>query len=61
MQGNNIHIAVCADGKVTNTLGKLKASSATSKAKAKFVLATDGIDFEAEDLLSGSGSTYRSL
>ncbi len=31
----------------------LKASPATAKAKAKFVLATDGIDFEAEDLTSG--------
>ena len=53
LQRNNIHIAVCAEGKVTETLGKLKASPATTKAKAKFVLATDGINLEAEDLASG--------
>ena len=53
LQRNNIHIAVCKSGKVTETLGKLKASPATGKAKAKFVLATDGIDLEAEDLITG--------
>src|ERR1019366_8958638 len=31
----------------------LKESPATSKAKAKFILATDGVDFEAEDLANG--------
>ena len=31
----------------------MKASSANVKAKAKFVLATDGADFEAEDLETG--------
>jgi hypothetical protein len=34
-------------------LASLKASTATGKAKAKFILATDGKDFEAEDLISG--------
>ena len=53
LQTNNIHIAVCHEGEVTNTLGTLKASAATTKAKAKFALATDGVDFEAEDLNSG--------
>ncbi len=53
LQRNNIHIAVCAEGDVTNTLDRLKASPATTKAKAKFILATDGIDLEAEDLNSG--------
>lgn len=53
LQRNNIHISVCADGKVTETLAKLKVSPATTKAKAKFILATDGINFEAEDLASG--------
>ena len=52
LQTSNIHIAVCAPGDVTKTLGALKASPATTKAKARFVLATDGIAFEAEDLLS---------
>ena len=53
LQTNNIHIAVAAPGAVTETLGRLKASPATAKAKAKFVLATDGDTFEAEDLESG--------
>ncbi|WP_127075810.1 class I SAM-dependent DNA methyltransferase [Rhodomicrobium lacus] len=53
LQTNNIHIAVAAPGEVTKTLAALKASPATAKAKAKFVLATDGDTFEAEDLVSG--------
>lgn len=53
LQTNNIHIAVAAPGEVTNTLAALKASPATARAKAKFVLATDGEIFEAEDLSSG--------
>ena len=60
LQRNNIHIAVCtppltASGRssVTRTLTALRESTATSKAKAKFILATDGQTFEAEDLASG--------
>lgn len=53
LQTNNIHIAVAAPGEVTKMLGALKASPATERAKAKFVLATDGDAFEAEDLTSG--------
>jgi hypothetical protein len=53
LQTNNIHIAVAAPGDVTNTLAALKSSPATTRAKAKFVLATDGDTFEAEDLASG--------
>ena len=53
LQRNNIHIAVCRAGEVPQTLMALKASAVTTKAKAKFVLATDGIDLEAEDLASG--------
>jgi hypothetical protein len=52
LQRNNIHIAVCAEGQVTATLNALKNSPATTKAKAKFILATDGISLEAEDLTS---------
>jgi hypothetical protein len=52
LQTNNIHIAVCPPGEVTKTLAALKASPATVRAKAKFVLATDGEAFEAEDLTS---------
>lgn len=53
LQTNNIHIAVAESGAVSKTLEALKASPATSRAKAKFILATDGKDFEAEDLQSG--------
>jgi hypothetical protein len=53
LQTNNIHIAVATPGEVTKTLAALKASPATAKAKAKFVLATDGDTLEAENLASG--------
>src|SRR3546814_14058007 len=53
LQRNNIHIAVAAPGTVTQTLAALRASPATTKAKAKFILATDGETFEAEDVESG--------
>ncbi|MBK0123666.1 class I SAM-dependent DNA methyltransferase [Pantoea sp. S61] len=53
LQSSNIHILVCEAGSVTEMLAALKASPSTSKAKAKFILATDGKDFEAEDLTSG--------
>jgi hypothetical protein len=53
LQTNNIHLAVCPPGEVTKTLAALKASPATAKAKARFILATDGMDFEAEDLTGG--------
>ena len=53
LQRNNIHMVVCAADNVTNTLSSLKDSPATNKAKAKFILATDGVDLEAEDLASG--------
>ncbi|HCI9215534.1 class I SAM-dependent DNA methyltransferase [Klebsiella quasipneumoniae] len=53
LQTNNIHILVSEEDQVTQMLASLKASPSTSKAKAKFILATDGKDFEAEDLTSG--------
>lgn len=53
LQRSNVHIAVCREGEVTRTLAALKASAATAKARAKFILATDGFDLEAEDLNSG--------
>lgn len=53
LQTNNIHILACDTGKVTQILAALKASPATCKAKARFILATDGKYFEAEDLNSG--------
>ena len=53
LQTNNIHILVCGEGEVTQTLSVLRDSPVTSKFKAKFILATDGIDLEAEELDSG--------
>ncbi|MBE7171480.1 MAG: class I SAM-dependent DNA methyltransferase [Williamsia sp.] len=53
LQQNNIHIAVCDEGKVIETLDKLKESPATIRTKVKFVLATDGKEFQAEDVNSG--------
>ncbi|MFN7398732.1 MAG: class I SAM-dependent DNA methyltransferase, partial [Sandaracinobacter sp.] len=53
LQRNNIHIAVAAQGEVTAKLAALKSSPATIKAKAQFILATDGDMFEAEDIESG--------
>jgi len=50
---NNIHIAVCDAGDVGETLTALRASPATTKAKAKYILATDGQALEAEELTSG--------
>lgn len=53
LQRNNIHIAVCEVGTVGETLKALRASPATTKAKAKFLLATDGQTLEAEELAGG--------
>jgi hypothetical protein len=53
LQTNNIHLSVCPPGDVTKVLAALKASPATARAKARFILATDGTDFEAEDIETG--------
>jgi hypothetical protein len=53
LQTNNIHIAICSTGEVAKTLTTLRGSPATVRSKAKFILATDGADFEAEDLTGG--------
>ena len=50
---SNIHLAVCPAGETHATLGLLKASPQTAKAKAKFILATDGQTLEAEELSTG--------
>ena len=57
LQRNNIHIAVCEVGAVAETLKALRTSAATTKAKAKFILATDGQTLEAEDLTGGETKT----
>jgi len=53
LQRNNIHLAVCEAGRVAETLKALHASPTTVKAKAKFILATDGETLEAEELAGG--------
>lgn len=53
LQRNNIHIKVCPQGETATALAELKDSPATERAKAKFILATDGSEFQAEDLNSG--------
>ncbi len=50
---NHIHILVCQAGHVGTSLATLRASLATSKAKTKFILATDGQTLEAEELATG--------
>ncbi len=52
LQTNNIHIATCAPGQTSTTIAALRASPATAKGKARFILATDGETLEAEDLTS---------
>lgn len=53
LQHNNIHMAVSPAGEVLKTLERLKNSPATTRQKAKYILATDGEDFQAEDITSG--------
>jgi hypothetical protein len=53
LQRNQIHLQVCAEGAVAATLTALRASPKTAQQKVKFILATDGVSFEAENLLDG--------
>ena len=53
LQRNHIHLKVCAAGEVRSTLAALRESPATTRYKAKFILATDGQDLEAENLIDG--------
>jgi len=53
LQRNKIHIVACEPGTLGASLKALRASPATAKAKAKFLLATDGQTLEAEELVSG--------
>ncbi len=47
---NSIHLATCPAGQTREMLERLKASPKTASARAKFVFATDGSYFEAEDV-----------
>jgi hypothetical protein len=50
---SSIHLAVCAPGETRAMLQRLKTSPKTAAGKAKFILATDGVVLEAEDLATG--------
>ncbi len=51
---NNLHIATCEAGTVDAMFAKLRSSPKTASAKAKFIFATDGETFQAEDVISGA-------
>ena len=53
LQRNHIHLAVCETGQVSSKIADLRDSPANAKNKVKFILATDGVDLEAENLISG--------
>lgn len=53
LQRNQIHLKVSELGQVEVDLDQLRASPATAKGKARFIVATDGEEFQAEDLTSG--------
>lgn len=56
LQRSNIHIKTSAPGEVAATLKALRESPKTASHKAKFILATDGIELQAESL-EGEGET----
>jgi SAM-dependent methyltransferase len=53
LQRNNVHIAIAIEGEVSRTLSALRASPKTKTGKVKFILSTDGVMLEAENLRSG--------
>ena len=55
LQVNHIHLKTCDVGQVPDTLTALRESKATEtkRNKVRFLLATDGATFEAEDLSTG--------
>lgn len=53
LQRGNIHIATCVTGAIDDTLKALRESPKTASQKAKFILATDGEVFQAEDMNGG--------
>ncbi len=53
LQTNNIHILVAPKDGVPKALDAVRGSPATTRFRAKLLLATDGVDFQAEDMQSG--------
>jgi hypothetical protein len=56
LQRGNIHLKTCSPGQVVDTLRALRESKKTVSHKAKFLLATDGIELQAESM-EGEGET----
>lgn len=56
LQRSNIHLTVCSTGEVTKALSALRDSPSTTRQKARFILATDGEEFQAEDLTTGEAN-----
>ncbi|MFC3706271.1 class I SAM-dependent DNA methyltransferase [Devosia honganensis] len=54
LRRGSIHMLVCERGAVSSSLRALRESPRTASAKARFILATDGVDFEADDLVGGN-------
>ena len=55
LQTGHIHLKIADPGKVSETLANLRNSPATQnkRHKVRYILATDGTEFEAEDLTTG--------
>lgn len=45
-----LHMLVCGEGQVADALARLQGSRATTTQKAKFLLATDGVEVAARDI-----------
>jgi hypothetical protein len=56
LQRSNIHLKTCPEGHVPGTMKELRESPATLRHKVKFILATDGVELQAESL-EGEGET----
>ena len=52
LQRNHLHIAAVGEGDVDAALTALRASPRTAAAKARFIVATDGLSVQAEELAS---------
>jgi hypothetical protein len=58
LQTNNTHIATCKPGDVTRTLGALKASPATARAKARFLVPLFAVEEAVNRIKDGTITGY---
>lgn len=54
LQRNNAHVLIAEAGAVDAALETLRESPATERYKARFIVATDGVDIALEDLQTGT-------